>query len=702
MRHTLESLFQPKYPQLVFGEFERLNRQYAAVRRWDSDTPISAEEEEFVLNFFAPYYHRGVFTPSGLVPKAADEVQLRWPEEDCYFLQPLPYYPDYVWQFADNRTTTWRVPSAISKRARTLDPRKRLLFLADTQPEDPATVHFEYRPSDKKQSQATLNKAILPALLTRLEEVLSAEARDALAVHLHRFTHRDDTTGFVPKDLGAYLKAKAAAYGREIAYGSAYGVFLRQGIHEVENAIADLIGILAKVADVARDARIKPPRTVAPAYLIDRERLRAWLPAATYAACADHWRTNDGVRSRQAALFGDADHPKIPLRTDRLPAALRAEVHGMLNEKTAALTDHFYRADNLPALRHLQGLQLRIDAAYTDPPYNTGGALFPYRDGFASGAWLSLMQDRLALARQLLGEQPLAISIGEEEVHHLKILLQRAFGQPPFNVLAVRRQDKNLNLQFLEKGLSSLAVGFEYVLCIGANKKARVQPVYQEKAVTKRTVEGYWKGFWNGADRPTMRYPLLGATITEGQWKWKRETGEAAAENYRRYLTEREPGQGLADYWKATGERLRFVRKNPKGAGKHQGIEHWVPPAATKLRTSNWTDQLVMRSVNQTLGLEFPSPKNPALIADVLTLLGLPADGRCLDFFAGSGSTYHAVQLLNAQDGGSRRTVLIERSDSFERFLLERVSQLSFSLDWKKGVAQNADGPGIFAALYRF
>ena len=694
MSITLASVFAPRYPELVFGRFAQRRTQHERVRDWWAATDPTPEAERALLSFFGQYYQSGVFIPTGLLASKTAGVQLRWPEADCYYFKPPDYYPEYRWQLASGEVVIWRVSRTEAKRGRALDVRRQLVFLEKM---ENGVVHFTRRPSAKKQSQASLNKRQLPEL-AKLHNAYPATSTTELADKLHHFTHRDDTTGFVPKDLKNYLLPQWQAYVADLAFDRVEGSFNAEvaAIHRHGRA---LIELLSSFGEAERTGLLhSAPDT---SYLIDRQRLERLLPGPLYRACWEALRADATTCAHWQARFGTVDHPKLPIRTAQLPGELRAPTHEVLAAQPDQLTAHFYHGDNLRAMRFFGREKLRVDAAYTDPPYNTGGDLFPYRDGYASGAWLSLMQDRLAAARALLGDGLLAISIGEEEVHHLKLLLQSAFGRPPINNIVVRRQDKNLSLQFVEKGLSSLAVGYEYVLLASAAAKPRVQPVYQNKEVTKRSLEGYWKGFWNGADRPTMRYPLLGAEIEQGQWKWKRETGEAAAANYLTYLRAHATRQSLADYWESTGRTLKFVRKNPKGAGKHRGIEHWVPPAATKLRTTNWTDQLVMRSVNQSLGLEFPSPKNPDLIAELLRLTGLPPDGTCLDFFAGSGSTYQAVQQLNAADGGTRRTVLVEQSDSFDRFLLERVMQLSFSPTWKRGTAVGSDGPGVFARLLR-
>ena len=160
-------------------------------------------------------------------------------------------------------------------------------------------------------------------------------------------------------------------------------------------------------------------------------------------------------------------------------------------------TENLYiEGDNLEVLKLLQESYLgKVKMIYIDPPYNTGND-FIYADDFKmeseewkveSGEWseegdrlfkntdtngrfhsdwCSMIYSRLLLARNLLSDDGfIAISIGEEESYNLRKISNEVFGDANFrNILAVRRYDKNLNLQFAENGLATMNVGLEYIL----------------------------------------------------------------------------------------------------------------------------------------------------------------------------------------------------------------------------------------------
>ena len=353
-------------------------------------------------------------------------------------------------------------------------------------------------------------------------------------------------------------------------------------------------------------------------------------------------------------------------------------------------TENLYiEGDNLAVLKLLQQSYLgKVKMIYIDPPYNTGND-FIYRDDFAQSAdeyaeesgqhdeegnrlfrntdsngrfhsdWCSMIYSRLLLARNLLTDDGfIAISIGEEETHNLRKICDEIFGASNFrNIISVRRYDKNLNLQFVDNGLPTMNVGLEYILVYSRNPLSKMNAVYR-KSTDERSQQGYWKGFWNNADRPTMRYDVLGVIPEEGQWKWKKEIADEAVKNYQEYEQNYSDKMTLEDYWLSTGKKKRFIRRNYSGTGKNQGVEHWVAPSEGILRNSNWSDYLISKPIG--MDLKFDSPKNPDVIEELIKLFGVEAQDIILDFFSGSATTAHAVMQLNAEDGGHRKFIMVQ------------------------------------------
>ena len=359
-------------------------------------------------------------------------------------------------------------------------------------------------------------------------------------------------------------------------------------------------------------------------------------------------------------------------------------------------TENLYiEGDNLEVLKLLQESYLgKVKMIYIDPPYNTGND-FIYNDDFKinkeeyaeeSGEyddngnrmfrntdsngrfhsdWCSMIYSRLLVVRNLLSEDGfIAISIGEEEEYNLRKICNEIFGEANFrNIISVRRYDKNINLQFVENGLSTMNVGLEYILVYSKTKLTKMKAVYKESSDERSNI-GYWKGFWNNANRPTMRYNILGVNPKEGQWKWGQGIAEEAVNNYLEYEKHFKDNMTLEEYWSITGRCKRFLRCNQNGVGKNQGVEHWVPPSEGILRNSNWSDYLISKPIG--MDLRFNSPKNPDVIKGLIELFNVCKNDIILDFFSGSATTAHAVLQLNAEDNGHRKFIMVQLPESID------------------------------------
>ena len=209
------------------------------------------------------------------------------------------------------------------------------------------------------------------------------------------------------------------------------------------------------------------------------------------------------------------------------------EGEGSWNDFTNSTTQNlFIEGENLEVLKVLQKAYYgKIKCVIIDPPYNTGSDSFIYPDRFSEkkedylkrigdkdeegflvkeglfrknskdsghfhSNWLSMMYPRLFLAKNLLRDDGVIfVHIDDNEVHNLRMIMNEIFGEENFrNIFAIRRYDKNLNRQFIESGLQTFNVGFEYLLCYSISSEFSFNPIVK-KATKKDKVSGIGKGF---------------------------------------------------------------------------------------------------------------------------------------------------------------------------------------------------------------
>ena len=365
-------------------------------------------------------------------------------------------------------------------------------------------------------------------------------------------------------------------------------------------------------------------------------------------------------------------------------------------------TENLYiEGDNLEVMKLLQESYLnKVKMIYIDPPYNTGND-FIYNDDFkmtnkeyadelgkidedgnrmfkntdSNGRfhsdWCSMIYPRLLLARALLKDDgAVCISIDGGELTSLKEMCDEVFGASNYrNTILTRRRIKSLNSQFADNGLYSLNVGFEYVLVYAKSSAFLMKAIRMKKE--NAPAKGRWDVFWSNADRPTMRYDILGFTPETGQWRNSEARAKVAVANYQKYQLEYEDKISLEEYAEKMGI-TDFIRRIPNGTGKNGGVQHWVAPSDTMLRTSNWTD-IEVSQIGKEIDLSFDNPKSKQLMIELVKLCNCAESDLILDFFSGSATTAHAVMHLNAEDGGNRKFIMVqlpeacdEKSEAFK------------------------------------
>ena len=354
----------------------------------------------------------------------------------------------------------------------------------------------------------------------------------------------------------------------------------------------------------------------------------------------------------------------------------------------------YIEGDNLDVLKLLQETYLgKVKMIYIDPPYNTGNDSFVYDDDFAMAGgdfvaaskgydedgnrtydfranngsnghfhtdWLNMIYPRLKVAKSLLAEDGVIfISIGDEELDNLRKVCDEIFGEANFrNQITIRRGAKSLQAQF--ESWDKLGQGVEYILLYTRNSEYRFPK--QMRALDEKRA-GAWNNHWRGTDRPTMRYELFGHTPEQGQWRWSKERSYQAIKNYQRMLAETGQEKNapvpteIVDEWYAKqGKDIDLLRQSATGKA-----EHYIAPTDSVVLNNSWMDLLVGSSheINQLFDTKvFETAK---LTETIKRMLGfVDKDALILDFFSGSATTAHAVMQLNAEDGGTRKFIMVQ------------------------------------------
>ena len=369
----------------------------------------------------------------------------------------------------------------------------------------------------------------------------------------------------------------------------------------------------------------------------------------------------------------------------------------------------FIEGENMEVLKVLQKSYFgKVKMIYIDPPYNTGNDSFIYPDKFSEtkeeymkrvgdkdaegymtregmfrknsrengqyhSNWLNMMMPRLYLAKSLLREDGVIfISIDDNEVHNLRLLMNEIFGEENFVGCAGRITKKSNN-----KG-DFWAPNFDYLLTYTRNKEfaqeftggANVDSYNQIETSGPRAGEHYQlvrlymssiqnrnpeQRFWitcpDGSKviPPGTTFPPERPNLGDGIWRWSKSTFE---ENIDKIVIKKVKSSNLinenhepAEWNVFTKTYLKDVLENAS-AKPNNFIEGHI-------------NQIASHELN-ALEIPFDYAKPTTLISYLMEIAQVDSNDIILDFFSGSGSTAHAVMQLNKEDGGNRRFICVQ------------------------------------------
>lgn len=354
--------------------------------------------------------------------------------------------------------------------------------------------------------------------------------------------------------------------------------------------------------------------------------------------------------------------------------------------------------ENLEVLRVLQKSYYgKVKMIYIDPPYNTGNDSFVYPDDYSEtldeyqkrtgeknaegylnkqslwkknskesgqyhSAWLSMMYPRLYLARNLLRDDGVIfISIDDNEAANLKLLCDEVFGAE--NFLSSIVWEKRFTRSNNSKTFATLT---ESVLCYRKSPFLdEIKEPRNEKAdSTYSNPDNDPRGVWTSVSyvnpatkeqRPNLTYaltnPITGGVVNHptNAWKYERST-------YEQHVSENKL------YWGANGGN-KFPRLKKFLTEMEGGM---VPVDFWDRKEAGTTDEASKGLEDLMGGKYFDFPKPTSLIKKALRLVATQEGDVVLDFFAGSGTTAHAVMELNAEDGGSRQCICVQMPEVLE------------------------------------
>lgn len=691
------------------------------------------------------------------VKSTGEDTEFHWATEDMYYIKSGDIFTDFPVRLATGQQILFTVdPESLQATRSALKPNDKAHYELDAATKDGEIIKIRLK--YLKGAQTEKQKDEIVTAVQKVGAGGTAESGTDIRRWLSRFMARNQSDFFIHKrlkealseDLDVFLKTEVLDVDQLIA-GANQQTDLPKRVMKVARIVREvgghIINFLAALEDFQKALWEKKKLVFETRYVITLDRLERYAPAwltqnigiivkkqrAEWKdlGLGDYAKATTCISKTEGDLATAATEQYLPLPIDT--KNFDAEFKwSMLEAVTAAtpledaLDGMAIQSDNWQALNTLQDkYRDRARSIYIDPPYNTDAGPIDYKNGYRSASWMALMDDRLKLGRRLMRDDGiLCCTIDDYEQKPLGMLLERVFGEKSIaGVVSIR-----INPSGRPKP-SGFAVSHEYGFFVQNSPDSSLDRLDRTAAQMKRYKESdedgsyMWELFRKRGSnsergaRRTLYYPLF---VSEAGIRVPRMTWD---ESTRSWIAQEDPKSGetlvfpiddnqIERTWRYKHDDVNKKPKNFRATKDETGT--WTvyykyrPANSGVLPTTMWIDSKFSATEHGTGVLKklfkqhdaFSYPKSVFAVEESLKVSGATEDDALvIDFFAGSGTTAHAVLQMNATSDTNTRFLVVEVNKYFEAVTLPRIKKVSASLDWDGGAAQKITGPGAFVRV---
>lgn len=696
--------------------------------------------------FFGRYYDGGDFVSQRrykkdvyAIPYEGEEVKLYWANADQYYIKTAEYFRNYRFAVDGDKFCEFTLREATTEQNNNVaqnNMERRFALCKETPIEvigDTLHIYFTYELYPK----ATKQKALVEAAFDAIKNAIPAEfisvlaprptesdrTRTLLQKHLNDYVARNTFDYFIHKDLGGFLSRELDFYIKnEILViddinARTPGEFLKHltVIKAIKMVGMKLITFLASLENYQKRLWLKKKFVIESNYCMTLDR----VPESLYAEIA----ANDAQREEWVRLFAidgierDQRHtaaytvplsveflkenPFLVLDTKFFTAEFRNTLLASIDNIDEQCDGLLINSENFQALELLQEkYREQVKCIYIDPPYNAQSSEIVYKNTFKHSSWLSMMDNRLKIGQMLLNPDAVhIIAIDEVEQERLGQLINIVFPNYQKDCIVIIHNptgQQGNNFSYTHE--------FAFFIYPIGGKRYIGEEIRSENIDTRnlRAVTG------DDSRRESAKncfYPIF---IKDGEVIG---FGEVSPDNFHPKMNETLEDRVIAVYPidpQGVERKWRFARQSVESI-KNELFPKYL--SARKVwdiqRSKNkfnyksvWTDTRYFANnygtqpLNKIMGEQlFSFPKSIYTVQDSL-IAGLNGQNQAivLDYFAGSGTTGHAVINLNREDDGKRKYILCEMGEYFDTVTKPRIQKVIYSKDWDGGKPVSREG----------
>ncbi|WP_077533900.1 site-specific DNA-methyltransferase [Massiliimalia massiliensis] len=694
-------------------------------------------------------YKEGVYA----IPYEGEEVKLYWANQDQYYIKTSENFKDYTFVF-DGISVHFRLVDATTEQNNNKEGKdNKRVFMLFTEDEEnyPGIKTFEYDaeareivirfiydiPEDKKRKYAeenydaiqkwllSLRDAELIGLLSPLPTGKGKETTTLLEKHLKGYVAKNtfdyfihkDLRGFLTRELDFFIKSEVM-HLEDLDTGSEARVetYLAK-IKTIKRIGKIIIDFLAQIEDFQKKLWLKKKFVVETNWCITLDKIAEafWSEIIANKAQIDEWISMYAIDeaegwSNPPTVEFLRQNKNLIIDTKHFSSTFKytlLESIPDLSEQTSGL---MVQGDNIQALALLDTtFRGRIKCIHIDPPYNTDTSGFLYKNNYRHSSWMSMMDNRINAAIPFLSHEASFIChIDENEYENLWYLFQN---KSLINLGTVVWDKKNPMT-----GGHGIATQHEYLtwfspddITISINpesakamlKKAE-ELIKANKGVVDDHVRAEYRS-WLSANAEIERGDKAYSNISDDGRIYQSVSLRApeyrADEKFHRPLIHPVTKKPCPVPYNGFSRKPETLQKMIDKGDIIFGDDETVQPRYKmylSTATKKQLNSVIYESKKGTtdlkkMGLSFPYCHAVSFYDTILSKAAKEPDDIVLDFFAGSGTTGHAVISDNRNNENAKKYILIEMGEYFEIVTRPRIKKVVYAPEWKDGLPKQRD-----------
>ena len=722
---------------------KKLAGRYGKVRAAMKDSDMSDQQEaeifSHIYQFFSRYYDNGDFMSlrrysqkeKYAIPYNGEEVVLHWANKDQYYIKTGENFKNYSFKMGEY-TVEFRILEAEGTTNNNKAEKRFFVLAGDNVDYDDSsktlTIFFEYRGLSKDEEKEYGTRNVQEVIIAGMKDDIPLQVQDfglkgalkkvvdkgkdtektVLEKHLRAYTKKNTTDYFIHKDLKGFLTQELDFYIKnEVFHLDDLGTENEVGVEQymsrvrvMKSICLKVIDFLAQIEDFQKKLFEKKkfvvrtdycmtldnvPEELYPEIVKNEEQLNEWN--VLYGIGGEKQQTITSFESESIDNEYLKEHPYLVLDTKFFNRAFKDRLLASFDDIDEVVGGLMINSENWQALNLMQEkYRERVKCIYIDPPYNTGNDEFIYKDKYQHSSWLTLMENRLDIARELMpNDGAIFISIDDGEEARLNALQNIIFDVSNFvsNIIWQKKYSPQNDAKWFSDN-------HDFVTCFAKKKenwRPNLLPRTTDQNKLYKNPGNDPRGLWM-SDNLTVKtyssdydYPITapsGRIInpTEGRcWFTAKEKMDELIADNRIWFGK--DGNGVPRIKRFLSEVKDGI--TPLTIWTHKEVGH------------NQEGKQELKAMLNKGEDVFATPKVIRLMKRICTI-GSDSNSIILDFFAGSGSTGHAILSVNKEEKSTRKYILVEMGDYFDTIMKPRIQKVMYSDKWKDGRPQSTDG----------